>query len=54
MHYVEEANQPAMLLLRCVNLTLFLEIVHCARNLQIMVNNIICRLLCFLQLTVGF
>ena len=44
-HYVEEANQPATLLLRCaldatppVNLALLLEIVHCARNPQITYN----------------
>ena len=30
-----------MFLLRCVNLALFLEMVLCARNLQIIVNDII-------------
>ena len=54
MHYVEEADQPAMFLLLSVNLTLFLEIVHCARSLQIIVNNIRCGLHCFPELTVGF
>ena len=42
MDYVEEATQPAIFLLcwehnatLSVNLTLLLEIVHCAYNLQI-------------------